>query len=322
MFAELTVVLICIVGSAFFAGIETGVISIHRIRFRHHVEENEEWALIYDDFLNKPDRLFGTTLVGTNLCTVVASVLVASIGTRLLGAWGEVLLGLVLTLVLLVFGEYLPKAWFQSQPMKRCRPFAKVLHLSWQVFLPLSNVVTWLTNWVVRKPAEAQEGRSTFITKDELKVLAQEGELHGVLSPKQRIMIHRVFELSGKTAAQVMVRRDRMVIVGATSNLEEFYRAAQTSGFTRFPVFDEGQRKFVGIVNLYEALASHAAGSAVQIREFMRPPQFVRDNTPLTEILPRLRQSRQPLCLVTDAHSEVIGLVTTQNIVEEIVGKL
>ncbi len=318
------IVLLCLVGTAFFAGIETGVISIHRVRLRHHVEQGEPWALILDDFLAHPDKLLGTTLVGTNLCMILASVLVAGIGVRLGGSTGEVILGMLLTMIVLVLCEYLPKAWFQSEPMQRCRPFAGALRGSWIVLRPLSALITWLTNWIVPASPDGhgQTGRYAFITKDELKVLAEEGQEHGLLSPRQKIMIHRVMELAGKTASQIMVPRARMAVVEAGTTVDAFLALAQQAGFTRLPVYDEAERRFVGIVNMFEPLAEERADGARAITEYMRPPQFVRDSTPITELLPRLRRARQPVVLVTDAQSEVVGLITTEDIVREIVGKV
>lgn len=318
------IVLLCLAGTAFFAGIETGVISIHRVRLRHHVEQGEAWAVILDDFLAHPDKLLGTTLVGTNLCMILASVLVAGIGVRLGGSAGEIILGILITLVVLVFCEYLPKAWFQSEPMQRCRPFAGLLRVSWLVLRPLSAMITWLTNWIVpgSPDGRGQTGRYAFITKDELKVLAEEGQEHGLLSPRQKIMIHRVMELAAKTASQVMIPRARMTVTDAGATVDAFLSQAQQAGFTRLPVYDAAARKFVGIVNMFEPLAEERPTGDRPVAEFMRPPQFVPDTTPITEILPRLRRARQPMVLVTDAQSEVVGMITTEDIVREIVGKV
>jgi CBS domain containing-hemolysin-like protein len=321
MFSQLILIGICVAANAFFEGIETGIISINRIRLRHHVEARDRWAVLLDDFLRHPDRLLATTLVGTNLTMIIASVEAASVGHSLLGVWGQVTLGAALTLVVLVFSEYLPKAWFLSQPMERCRPFVELLRLSERLLKPLARTVVWLTDWIVREPLASPSGRYPFITREELDVLAQEGEKHGVLSPRQRIMIRRVFELSAKTAAQLMLPRGKMVTVPAQATAREFLESAGKSGFTRFPIYDEDQRKFVGVVSLFDVLAAPAADGDVKIVRYMRPPLVIRDDTPLIEILPRLRLGRQPICLVGSATGEVVGLLTTQNVIAEIVGK-
>ena len=323
MLGELFILLACLAAVAFFAGIETGVISIPRIRLLHHVEKNEPWAKTLDLFLEHPEQLFGTTLVGTNVAMVVASVLAAHLGWQLLGAWGEVILGAALTVAMLVFCEYLPKAWFQSHPMPHCRRFARPLEISRRALRPLVVLVNAVTRRLIpAAEAPAAASHAPFVTREELKVLAQEGEQHGTLSPRQRIMIHRAFELSGKRASQIMVPSERIVSVSATATVEEFLRAAAAADHSRLPVFDRGSGRYIGIVNAFEALAEQPANGSAPVIEYMRPPFFLRDATPVTEILPRLRRSRQPLCLVTAAAGEVVGLITSQNVVEEIVGKL
>ena len=133
-------------------------------------------------------------------------------------------------------------------------------------------------------------------------------------------MISRVIELSNKTAAQIMVPRNRIVWVAAKASLPQFLEVARKANFTRLPVYDEERKVFVGIVNMFEVLSS--PGESATVTELMRMPLFVPVTTPLTEILPRLRLSKQPMCLVTDAQSEIVGLLTTQDLLKEIVGQL
>ena len=321
MSLNLTIIFWCLLANAFFAGIETGVISINRMRLRHHVDQGHRWATILNDLLDHPDRLLGTTLIGSTVCLTSCSVLATSVGLRF-GAWGAAVSEALLAVIVLVLAEYLPKAWFQSQPLERCRPFAGMLQAAAIALQPLIRLVTWLTQWIVREPPGTVERRHALVTRDELKVLAQEGAEHGGLSPKQRIMLHRVFELAGKTAAQAMLPRAALVHVSSQTTVEGFFRVSQGAHFTRLPVYDDTQRTFVGIVNLFDVLGAPAVDSQARITEFMRPPQFIRDTTPLSEIFPLMRRSRQPMCLVTNAQTEVVGLLTVQDVVEEIVGKL
>jgi putative hemolysin len=322
MDGQLLIIALCLAATAFFSGIEIGVISIHRIRLRHHVEEGRRWAIILDGFLEHPDRLLGTTLVGTNLCMITASAMVADLARHRLHPWAEAALDAALAVFVLVACEYLPKAWFQSQPMQRSRPFAPALAVAYRLFRPLAGAVTWLTRCLVPEAKRRDGEEFGAVTRDELKVLTEEGEEHGLLTPKQRIMIHRAFELAGKRATQIMVPRAKMVIANSTATVQEFLRLAETTGLTRLPVYDEAQKSFVGIANAFEALADVAPDSADPVAEHMRPPLFVRDNASVTEILPRLRRGRMPMCLVTDAQSSVIGLITTHNVAEQIVGKM
>lgn len=128
---EVILMLLCLLGTALYAGLETGVISIHRLRLRHLVRLGNPRAKVLQWFLERPDDLLGTTLVGTNLCMVTASVLGAVVARRLLGSMGSWVSGLVMTIAILLFCEYIPKAWFQARPAVRSMVFAGFLRVSW-----------------------------------------------------------------------------------------------------------------------------------------------------------------------------------------------
>lgn len=319
---ELLLILLCMVGGGFFAGIETGVISIHRMRLRHFIKKGAPGATLLQGFIENPDRLLGTTLVGTNICIVVISVLSASLAARLMGAGGEVVSSVFITLLVLIFCEYLPKAWFHSRPLDRCRRYAGLLRSAEVFFLPLSATIIWLTRWIVPGTTRPFGHPLPFVTREDLKVLAHEGEKDGVLSPRERFMIHRVFELSGKTAGQIMIPRDKMTYVETDTTIDEFYEVARQSNYTRMPVYDDNSDRFVGVVNVFYILANAPDDRSSTVAQFCRPPLFINESMPVDDIFPRLRRFRQPMCFVVDRDEKVAGLITTEDILEEIVGKL
>jgi len=319
--SDIILLLFCLAGAAFFAGMETGIISLNRMRLRHLAEKGDKAARILQNFLEQPDRLLGTTLMGTNLFIVMASVISADRGAKL-GVWGEALTGVITSIIVLIFSEYLPKAWFQSHPLKRCRPFAIPLRWSAIVLRPLINTVNWLTAWIVPSGGEGRSSRPLVSTKDEIDVLAQESAEHGALSPRQRIMIRRVLELSGKTARAIMTPRDQMICLPPTATVTELVAAMRQFGHPRLPVLGEDKRTFLGVINFFDVMASSENNPEDSIHKFIRPPLFIREDTPLMEIFSKLRGSRQATCLVLDARHEVTGLITTQNVLQEIVGKL
>lgn len=318
---EIILLVLCLLFAAFFAGIETGVISLNHLQVRHLAEEeNDQSAQILGRFLADPDRLLGTTLVGVNICMVTVSVIGAHLGHYLPLRAGELLTEGVVTLVVLIGCEYLPKAWFQSNPIKRCRPFARMLWVASLVLKPLADFFTGLTMLFLPRETANPEAHRPTITRDEIDILAKESAEHGNLTSKQRIMIHRVVELAGKTASLIMVPRERMIMVDSRATAEDFLGLSQKSNLTRLPVFDERARAFIGIVNLFDVLAVDSGKYGENISRFMRQPLFLNDNTPFTEILPRLRRSNQPLALVTNRQTEVVGLLTTEDVLRLIIG--
>ena len=319
---ELIVILACMLGEAFFSGMETGVISIHRMRLRHMVEEGSRRAKVLHEFLEHSDRLLGTTLVGTNICVVVASVAAASFATRMLPPWGKAVSSVTLAVLLLVFSEYLPKAWFRGRPLERCIMFTEPLQASWHVLRPIGAAVTWLTKGLVPGPGSGLASRAPFVTREELKIIARELGRNGVITPRERVMIHRVFELSSRQAGQVMIPRAQMTLVDGTTTVPELLDTARASGFTRLPVYDKQREHFSGIVNVFDALSADTPAEDATVTDYMRAPQFIPEDMPVDDILPRMRRLRQPMCLVTSGESEVTGLITTEDVLEEIVGKL
>ena len=318
---EFIVILGCLLSAAFFAGIETGMISINRMRLRHKVDQGDAAARILERFLDPPDRLLGTTLVGANLCIVVVSILSASLGDSLFATWGEAIMDVLTTVVVLIFSEYLPKAWFQSDPLKRCLPFATPLRWSFWVLRPLVNAINWITQWMLPASLATEPPRTLFSTKDEIDLLAQESEEHGSLSPKQRIMIRRVFELSGKSAREIMTPRRDMTALSRKSGVADLFARARQTNHARFPVCDDAG-VFCGVVNFFEVISECDLNSQASLDPFIRPPLLVPESTPMMETFSKLRLAREDMCLVVNAQSEVTGLITSQDVLEEIVGKL
>lgn len=322
MAVQFIVVLVCMLCGAFFAGMETGIISIHRMRLEHRIRQGERGAARLRGYLLAPDRLLGTTLVGTNICVVVVSVVSASIAVELLGDWGETVSTAVMSLLILVFCEYLPKVWFHSRPLERTRRFTSLLRFSELMFLPLSKITIWLTRWLVPGPSSSFSTPAPFVTKEDLKLLAREGEEGGELSYRERVMINRVFELSHRRVRQVMIPRAGMTIVNSDTTLADFFDTARESELTRIPVYDRETDTFIGVMNVFYVLSVEESLHSRPVSEFARPPLFISEDMPVDDVLPRLRRSRQPMCLVTDVNDRVTGLLTTEDILEEIVGKL
>lgn len=316
---ELGLIFVCMAMAAFFAGIETGVISIHRVRLRHMVESGSRRAKILRNFLNRPDRLLVTVLVGENMCVVASSVVAASLASDILPEWGKSVSSVLMIALVLVFSEYLPKAWFQARPLERSLLFADMLHVSAYLLRPVGAVINAVTNLLVPKPGPHHARiRKPFVTREDLKTLTYELSQHGAISQDEHMMIDKVLELSSKVAGRIMTPRSKMVIVNDTTTVNEFLGIARQSGFRRYPVYSERENRFVGIVSVADILSAGPEDMACSVVDYMRSPQFVPDYMPVDDILPRMKRTQQAMLLVTDAHSQVVGLVTTENVLGEV----
>ena len=318
--SQLILLLACLLGAAFFAGMETGIIAINRLRLQHLVRRQVPGAQTIRHFLAHPDRLLGTTLIATNLLHVVSSVLAAAIGHRLYGPLGAAAAGVVLVTLILVGCEYIPKAFFQAAPARRVLPLAGLLKTAAWILYPVTFLVNAILRGLMPRRAGRQVEGKLLVSREELLHLAREGARSGVLTSHESQMIHGVFDLTHKTCGALMTPREKMAFVPVTATATEILDLARRREFNRLPVYDPAQQAFVGVVHVFDLLADDSPGGKTAA-DYMRPPQLVASYLPVDHLLPRMRVTRLPLFLVTDDRYEVIGLITLEDVLREITGE-
>lgn len=318
---DLFLVIVGVVGSAFFAGAETGLISLNRVRLRHEVERKNRRALIINGFVENTERLLGTTLLGNSLANVLVGVYASALAVQLLGG-GRVWVNLVATIVasalLLVLGEIAPKTLFRRYPHRLCMTLADALDAMAWALAPFAVVVGFVMRVIVRLGGKAETPRSFFVNREELKYLAKEGEAGGALTAEERAMIDGVFDFPYKSAHDVMVPLARAAIVERDTSRKELLETSQRTGFARFPVRDG--EKIVGVVNVYQVLFDDTGRDGQTAGQLMQKPQFALSTERVNRILPVLRAGRHPMSIVVDPQGKHVGLLTIEDIVEEIVG--
>ncbi|MCO5062438.1 MAG: CNNM domain-containing protein [Kiritimatiellae bacterium] len=315
---ELIILTFGLLGSWFFSGMETGLISINRLRLRHFVRRKVEGAATLQYFLEHPDQLLGTLLVGNNVVNTVTSVVAVSVATRLWGGIGSWIASILTTLVLLVFCEYFPKAWFQSFPTARCLKFAPILAAADRLMRPVSRIFVKMLQTLVPLPGENKMAPFA-ITREELIHLTKEVQKGGALTGDEVRMITSVMELQTITCEEIMVPRDQVVYIHHDTGVEDIRLFARARPFNQFPVYDRDKKDFVGVVYIMDVLCDpNPAGK--QAKDYMRRPQLVDKAIPADHVLPRMRVTRQPVVLVTDGNKGVVGLLPMARVVSEFVG--
>lgn len=314
-----------LLASAFYSGIETGIVSINRVRLRHLSKRRDKRALQLEDLIRNPDRMLATSLVGTNLANTAFTVM----GTRLIvGLIGSTRIGgpvaaVLLTLLILIFGEYLPKAWFQSHPLIRSARFAPLLRFSQVLFHAVSVPVIALVRTVIPAPASAEdaENQARITRRDIQFLLSRESGATPDLSEQRRRMVVGVFGLSDQNARDIMVPREKMLLIKPETPMPEILELAARSKVKSFPVYSDTEKRFTGILKLSD-LFEHIDDQDLQVPDLIRPPQYVEETLPADDLIPRMRLTRQPMLLVRDEQGMVTGFVTTEVVLEEIVGPL
>jgi len=320
LFTALAVLLVL---SGFFSGSETGLMAINRYRLRHLARQGHKGAQRVLRLLERPDRLIGLILLGNNLVNILASSLTTLIALRL-GGEGAIALGAgLLTLVILIFSEVAPKTLAALHPERVAFPAAFVYEYLLRLIFPLVLLVNALANGVLRllgvHPGESGQGQA--LSTEELRTVLHEA---GALIPKRhQEMLLSILELEEVTVNDIMVPRGEIVGIDLEDDLEAIMAQLTHSQHTRLPVYRENIDQVEGFLHVRNALPLLARGelSKEALRRILREPYFIPEATPLNTQLLNFQRQRRRIGLVVDEYGDIQGLVTLEDILEEIVGE-
>ena len=306
--------------SAFFSGSETALMSLDKLRLKYLVEKRRSGADRLEAVLEHPDRLLSAILVGNNLVNIAASVFATTLFVELYGDRGELMTILVLTPLLLIFSEVCPKTYAARYPEK----------LSFLVLRPILVVmwlltpVIWLVTGVSRLLTRLLKGEAArpLISEDEIRSIISVGEQTGVVAKEQRRMLHGVFELSQIRVRDVMIPRTEVVGIEVGESFENVLPIVQQARHSRFPVYEGSLDNVVGVIHSKDILNFVGNRGEFSLRELARPPYFVPESKPIETLLQSFRRRHLHLAMVIDEYGGVEGIVTLEDIVEEIIGEI
>ncbi|MXV78581.1 HlyC/CorC family transporter [Candidatus Poribacteria bacterium] len=319
-------VLVCLILSAFYSGSETALVSVNKLRINQLVESKDKKARIIHRLVASPDKMLALTLVGTNL----ANILIAQYGDRLTeqvlsdtnisDRIQGVISILYVTILLLIFGEILPKTVFRVKADILALRYAYLLRFSEYVLAPLIYFVQTVTKVLVRIIDRGPSEPNVDAQREELRLVATMGEQSGNLHAEQRRMIHRLLNIQDRTVRQVMVPLVDIVAIEKTTTCEDFLQIAADSGYSRLPVYDERIYDIIGIVNLLDVI--YAENLPDTIESFIRTDlHVVPESKNINVLLKEIQQTQHTMVFAVDEYSGIVGLVTVEDLVEEIVGE-
>ncbi|MBR3085843.1 MAG: DUF21 domain-containing protein [Kiritimatiellae bacterium] len=322
MTAKILLLLLCHAACAFFAGMETGALSCGRLRLLHLSRNGDMRAKLLLRSLRDSDRLLGTLLVGGNIASVMVSTLSASLAYSLFGAKGLGFSSAVSTATILVFGEYLPKAWFSVRPISRSLPFARILRASETLLWPLSRAATAVTSLMVPSAGGGSAKSRAGVSREHLRVLASNSEATGQISSLENLMIARALALQSRSARDIMVPASRVSTLGPESTLGDVARLVAQTGHGKFPVIDPASGKCLGVLHIRDVLARIVGNPEEPVAESMRKPFYIRASMRADDILPKMRNHSQRIAIVRDKAIPMLGIVTIDAILDAIAGDL
>jgi len=312
-----------LMGSAMFSGLETGIYTINRVRLHVRAHVPRSSAAVLEGMIQRPTRLLGTLLVGNNVVNYLATL---SIGALLTGAgytgWAQVAISaVILTPMLLIFGEVLPKDFFRSHADTIVTPFARPLLLLQYLLivigvLPLIDLFAGGMKRALRRTAD---GTELLHPRRVVTRLVREGVGHGVISVYQSAMVDRVLEFERLKVRDVMVPWARVKSVRAGQPVEAIWALADREPHARLPLLDERGQP-VGVIETFDVLR-HDPAACPPLRQLAGPIVAIDAAAPLHDALRLLQRERVALAIVLDA-GKPVGLVTAKDLVEPIVGEL
>lgn len=311
-------ILVCLVSQGFFSGTEIAMVSADRLRLKGLAAKGSSRAKLVCWWMGRPARLFSTTLIGTNLSTVLAST-IATI--YLITNFGEQYgpLAIAIVPVTLVIGEIIPKSLFQSYANDVVLRVVPVLTVFSTLFYPAVWIYSQITNFLLGGIRE-YSGAEKPLTREELHLLiTSSSHPESDLRPIERTMIKEILKLAEKRVRHVQIPTTEMVAMPVTMPVEEAEHICDMAGLSRFPIYEDRPYQFVGVLHDMD-LIDVPAGKT--LRDLMHPPLFVPEEMHLNDLFLLFREKNEEMALVVDEFGGVSGLVTMNDIFEEVVGEI
>jgi Mg2+/Co2+ transporter CorB len=315
------ILIILLFVSAYFSSSETALMSLNRYRLRHLVKQKHRGALRAAELLHNPERLIGVILIGNNFVNILASSIATIIAIRLAGDAGVIVATVLLTIAILIFSEVTPKTIAALYPEQIAFPSARILHYLLILLRPLVNLVSAISRNLLGLLGISTEGNGDIhLSTEELRTVVDEASPK---IPKQRQhMLLNVLDLEKVTVNDIMIPRSEVTGIDLEDDMRDILDTLNNAVHTRLPVYKGDVNQIVGILHIRNAtrvLLDDEPNKAMLVQE-TREPYFVPESTPLTTQLLEFQKQKRRIALVVDEYGDVKGLITLDDILEEIVG--
>lgn len=315
----------CVVLVAVLAGSEAALLSVNKIRIRNLADQGVKSALAVAKLVEKHDKLFATILTVENFFIIIASSLGTALALQWFGADMLVWASMVLTVLVVVFGEITPKTYAAQNAEKVSLFVARPMLFLVNVTGPVINVLSAITRVLLRLLGQRSNGPSPFVTEEEIRLMIDVSSSEGILKHEERELLQNVFEFGDTVASEVMVPRTQIEALDDTATLRDLLAEGADTGHSRFPVYHDSIDQVVGVVHLKDALVILAANPASMdepVTSLMKPAVFIPENKKIAELLPMMQKRRLRMAIVADEFGGTEGIVTIEDLLEEIVGDL
>jgi putative hemolysin len=336
---ELLLIIVLMLISGFFSASEIAIIAVRKSRIRELAQSGIAGAAFVERLKNNPDKFFAIIQVGMTVTASAASALggataiivvkplVESIQVPLIqkysGSISITLVVIVISYLFLVLAELVPKALAIRYSERIALWVGPGTWWSLKVLSIFINFISWSTNAclrLLRIPTDLRKESS--VTEEEVKILILEGRQHGVFEQSEQEMIHSVFEFADSVARDIMTPRTEMIAVEINDSPEKILNVATIEQYSRLPVYEENLDNIKGLIHVRDLLNVFQENGLIIVKDIMRPPLFIPDSKKISEVLHDMQRKRTHLAIVLDEFGGTAGLITLEDILEEIVGEI
>ena len=318
MIAAIVLLIAC---SAFFSSSETAFSTANALRIKNYADEKVKGARRAQYILDHFDKALVSLLVGNNLVNIASTTLLASLFAKFIvnPTLQNILNTVVMTIVILIFGEILPKAYAKHNPEKLALKFSGILYVFMKIIYVVAIPFYGLQKLMLRKSKKQSE---PTITEDDLESIVDTMEEEGVLDADNAEMLQGVLDITERTVYQIMVPRVDMVAIPADISVEELKQNFVENQYSRLPVYEEDKDDIIGILNQKDFMVSEYKGEKFDIKKLITEPLKVPKNMKVDDLIKQMQNTKKHLAIVVDEYGGTSGLVTMEDALEEVVGEI
>ncbi len=318
---QIVIILGLLALSAFFSSSETAMMTVNKIRVRTLAEAGLGNAQVLMKILDNQPKMLSAILIGNNIVNISASSLLTVLVTR---TFGDMYVGIgtgVLTLLVLIFGEITPKTSATLYSESLALRFAKPIYTIMQVLTPIIFVVDKLALGVLKLLGIDPNKKQEAITEDELRTIVEVSHEEGVIESDEKKMIYNVFDFGDSVAKDIMIPRIDMTFMDVEASYEEVVEVFRQEKYTRYPVYEETTDNVIGIINIKDLMLVKTVKD-FSLRDFLREPLYTYEFKKTAELMVELRKTQNNIAIVLDEYGATAGLITLEDMLEEIVGEI
>ncbi len=318
---QLVILILLLILSGFFSSAETATTAVNQIRIKTLADDGNKKAILLLKITKDKGKLLSTILIGNNIVNITASSLATTVTIRL---FGNEMVGFatgILTMIILLFGEITPKTLATIHAEKISLQYARILYLLMIILTPVIVFVNFLSRGVLLLLHVDVNQKAPPMTEDELLTIVDASHEGGVIESEERQMIYNVFDLDNSHAKDIMVPRVDMNFVAIDSTYSELVEIFQENGHTRYPVYEDTTDSIIGVINIKDLIGINPQEN-FSVRDIIREAFFTYEHKHISDLLEEMREKSISFMIVLDEYGATAGLLTMEDILEEIVGEI